>query len=338
MNRRVTHQIHKGYGKVILFGEHFVVHGAKAVVATLAQYTSCALTLEEGIITPGGRDGNSVVGVGLCPPVDRRKYTTPMNSTKVTLQRQSHDIVLKHLGIDLSTSRLTATLEGDLVCGGGVGASACDVVAFARALNELYSLKLSDEQINEAALEGEKAAHGTPSGIDNTAATYGGILVYQRLPEKGPVFEKLIEKGMLTKPLYLVVVSTGITTSTVETIASVRALRAADEAKFLSILQEYETVLQDGIQSLKQGSLAQLGEAMNRNHTLCQAIAVSCTELDVIVERAKAMEGLCLGAKMSGTGRGGIAIALCSDERSQHRVAEELRKLPEAKFVWEYSV
>jgi len=33
-----------------------------------------------------------------------------------------------------------------------------------------------DERINEAAYEGERAYHGTPSGIDNTASTYGGLI------------------------------------------------------------------------------------------------------------------------------------------------------------------
>lgn len=30
---------HVGYGKVILFGEHFVVYGAEAIVAGVSEYT-----------------------------------------------------------------------------------------------------------------------------------------------------------------------------------------------------------------------------------------------------------------------------------------------------------
>jgi mevalonate kinase len=40
----------------------------------------------------------------------------------------------------------------------------------------MIGLNLDDEGINEAAFEGEKAYHGTPSGIDNTASTYGGLI------------------------------------------------------------------------------------------------------------------------------------------------------------------
>eukprot|EP00331_Platyophrya_macrostoma_P026901 CAMPEP_0176449538 /NCGR_PEP_ID=MMETSP0127-20121128/26533_1 /TAXON_ID=938130 /ORGANISM="Platyophrya macrostoma, Strain WH" /LENGTH=80 /DNA_ID=CAMNT_0017836887 /DNA_START=45 /DNA_END=284 /DNA_ORIENTATION=- len=39
---------HVGYGKVLLFGEHVVVHGALAVVAGVSQYTKCDLVLTKG--------------------------------------------------------------------------------------------------------------------------------------------------------------------------------------------------------------------------------------------------------------------------------------------------
>lgn len=66
------------------------------------------------------------------------------------------------------------TLGGDLTCVSGVGASASSCVAIARAVGEAQGKKLTEAEVNAAGYEGEKGYHGTPSGIDNTAATYGG--------------------------------------------------------------------------------------------------------------------------------------------------------------------
>ena len=47
---------------------------------------------------------------------------------------------------------------------------------------------MSEDEINAAGYEGEKGYHGTPSGIDNTASTYGGVLRFQRVDGK-PQFD-----------------------------------------------------------------------------------------------------------------------------------------------------
>ena len=79
--------------------------------------------------------------------------------------------VIKYLKIDIESQKLELTFAGNLIAASGVGASAAQCTSLARALNDTFSLNLDDEKINEAAYEGEKAYHGTPSGIDNTAST-----------------------------------------------------------------------------------------------------------------------------------------------------------------------
>jgi mevalonate kinase len=39
---------HKGYGKLILFGEHFVVYKVPALVAAVSDYTDCTVQIGEG--------------------------------------------------------------------------------------------------------------------------------------------------------------------------------------------------------------------------------------------------------------------------------------------------
>jgi mevalonate kinase len=53
---------------------------------------------------------------------------------------------------------------------------------------------------------------------------------------------------------------------------------------------------------------------MDENHTLLQELGVSSTELDRLVEVARTAGAL--GAKLSGSGRGGNMIALASYEKA----------------------
>lgn len=311
---------HIGFGKVILFGEHFVVHGAPAIVAGISEYTDCSLR------TLPGEPGWKVV--------DNRPAIAGYKTSKAAEQREAHKLVFDHNKIDLAKNGIEITLGGPLVPSSGIGASASDCVALTRALNEMYNLGLDDHQVNHSAWVGEGGYHGTPSGVDNTAATFGGLLVYQRSKEKGPQFSRIPSRV----PLFLVVVSSGITASTTKVVGDVRALKESEPKRFDILVKKYAEMYKRAVDAVVKGDLEQLGEAMSQTHILMQQLTVSCTELDDIVRTSLAAGAL--GAKMSGTGRGGIAVALARDKESQQRIAQALKQNCEksAKFIWNYTV
>ena len=309
---------HVGYGKVILFGEHVVVHGSTAIVAGVSEYTECRLELTKG--QPGFR------------VVDKRPAVPGYIVEKAEEQRKAHQLVFDHNKIDLSRDGLTIHLGGPLVPSSGIGASASDVVSLSRALSEMYGLKLSEEQVNDSAFAGEGGYHGTPSGVDNTAATFGGLLTYKRAEGKS-VFAPIT----FSTPLYLVVVGTGITASTTKVVGDVRAMREKDPKWYADLSRAYASIADLAIESIQKGDIESLGKLMNENHKLCQALNISCPELEQIVDSARANGAL--GAKLSGTGRGGIAVALARSKKDQERIGAALKaKCPAAKFVWLYSV
>lgn len=62
--------------------------------------------------------------------------------------------------------------------------------------------------------------------------------------------------------------------------------------------------------ALQAGDLAEVGRLMNQSHdALRDELGVSCAELDTLVELARAVPGV-LGARMTGAGFGGCAVAL----------------------------
>ena len=107
------------------------------------------------------------------------------------------------MNIDVSKEGLKITLDGNLYCASGIGASAASCVAIARALSSYFDMNLSDDEINDIAYEGEMGYHGTPSGVDNTASTFGGLIWFQ----KGD--SNTIEKIPILNPVEIVIANTG---------------------------------------------------------------------------------------------------------------------------------
>jgi len=75
------------------------------------------------------------------------------------------------------------------------------------------------------------------------------------------------------------------------------------------IITENQRVL-DAVEAMQNGEIKKLGKLMDASHeSLRNDYEVSCRELDAMVKIARSQPG-CLGARMTGGGFGGCAIAL----------------------------
>ena len=88
-----------------------------------------------------------------------------------------------------------------------------------------------------------------------------------------------------------------------------------------------------GEAAIDAGDYRALGACLDENHTLCQQLTVSCNELDTLVLAARSAGAY--GAKMSGTGRGGLMIALTPTVEIQEAVCNALSKI--SQRVWKTS-
>lgn len=300
----------RAFGKLILFGEHFVVYKVPALVGAVSAYTDCELQYldEPGLEVVDNRPA--------VPKYKEQKYDEGMEAINLTLN---------HLGVDVNKRGVKLTFGGDLCCASGIGASAAQVVSLARAVNLAEGRSMTEDEINAAGYEGEKGYHGTPSGIDNTAATFGGLLRFQRTDD-APIFDK----KSLASPIRIVYASTGITASTTKVVGDVRAKKEADEAWFSNLLEQYKSLVEEGQRAIEAGNLITVGKLMDQNHALLQELTVSCKELDDLVAAAKSAGAI--GAKMSGTGRGGLMVALAPTDEVQDAVAKTLEAM--APQVW----
>ncbi len=292
-----------GYGKVILFGEHFVVHGVPGIVSAIDSTTDAEVKkAQKGINVK-----------------DERKTAKGYSEEKRLQQIESIERMLKAMGLEPKTP-LDIWIGGTLPGFSGLGASAASSVAIARAISEELSLNLSNEKINAIAYEAEKAYAGNPSGIDNTAATYGGLMWFRKNPAGG---QDIVEKLHARRPIEIVIGSTGKVANTKAMVEGVAERKTKNPQKYDPIFKQAENLAVAGRKALENYDLKKVGELMNENHRLLQEIGVSSRELDLLVDLARKQGAF--GAKLTGGGGGGCMVALTPGKDLQGKVGSAFK-------------
>jgi len=267
-------------GKLILCGEHFVVHGAPALALPLT-VVSTEVTVHEA------------------PDADGPLLDSDAPDALLDLAQRMVRTALDGLGLAPRTPwRIEA--RSSVPLGAGLGSSAAFSVALVGALARAAGQRLAVEALNVRAHALEGLVHGSPSGIDNT------VIAHRR-----PIwFVKGAEPELLDGPgtLGLVLASSGAPRSTREAVAAVGVLRQAEPARFASLCERAGELTTRARAAFQAGDATALGALMNENHELLRAINVSSEALDRLVVAARGAGAL--GAKLTGGGRGGFVVAL----------------------------
>ena len=286
-------------GKVILLGEHAVVYGRPAIALPVPLAV-------EAHVREGG-DGVQVViprwGLEQRVAPDQRQGV----SATLNIILEALDVVGRPMLIEVMPHLPRAM---------GLGASAALAVAVIRAIGDAFRLGLTDGFVNQIAFECEKTAHGTPSGIDNTVATYGSSVQYQT-DGKTPRFNEL----RIPQALPLVIGMTGEESLTAKTVAGVRAAWTEYPERYEAIFDQIADLTRAGTDAIAAANFNELGQVMNLCHGYLNALQLSTPALEAMIHIAR--DHGASGAKLTGGGGGGSMVALCPD--SQEQVAEAMR-------------
>jgi hydroxymethylglutaryl-CoA reductase len=184
-----------------------------------------------------------------------------------------------------------------------------------RAFDHVFTLRLTDEAINELAFACEKLAHGNPSGIDNTVATYGRAVLFRKsaTPPARPL--------ELTEVPPIVIAASGMHSVTKDQVTAVRDRHARMTDRYNAIFDEIDEISMAGATALTGRDYAELGALMNLCQGLLNAVGVSTPELEKMVDMAR--RNGAAGAKLTGAGGGGSIVALCPG--TADRVEQALR-------------
>jgi mevalonate kinase len=289
------------FGKTILIGDAFVLREVPAIVSSIPFETECVVQdLKEG-------QGWILE--------DNRTEVPGYKEKKKDQQVDSINRILEVMKIDIEKNPIKITYGGSLLAGSGVGASAASCVSLARALNDEFNLNLSIEEINHIGWEGEFAYHGIPSGVDNTASTYGGLILY-RIQNEQTNWEHI----NLREPVEVVLGNSGVTADTSKLDAHVEAQQEKEPDLFHQRLQAVSDQALKMKKALENHDLEKVGRIMTANHKILIEMDLSHETLIYLCN--KAIELGALGAKVTGGGRGGYMSALTPGKELQDKVAK----------------
>lgn len=288
-----------GFGKTILIGDQFVLEGVPAIVSAISYETVATVERTSG-------EGWTLE--------DNRIEVPGYKEKKKEQQVRSIDRILEVMNIDVKTNPIKISFGGTLLAGSGVGASAASCVSLARALNDEFGLGYTIEEINRVAWQGEFPYHGVASGVDNTASTYGGLLLFQLIYN-----QQHFEKIKTPQPFEIVLANSGVTANTALLDEVSDQQKKENPELFNSRMRLITSQAHEMKQALEAGNLVQVGGIMTKNHSLLAEMQFSHEILDHLCDLA--LKKGAWGAKVTGGGRGGYMVALTPGEAVQNAVA-----------------
>ena len=280
-------------GKVILFGEHFVVYGVKAILCAInKRITVTAEKIDGGRISIQSNIGN----LELEPGKSISKINSPLKPFYYLA-----DKILKN-----ENTGIKIIVESDIPLGVGLGSSSACCVAGAAAISRLFR-KTSNEEILVLAIEAEKTIFENTSGADCTVCTYGGIMEYDK--ENG--FHKIESKPNF----HLVIANSNIEHSTESVVGEVRQFKEKNEIEFTSLCKKESKLIEEVLELLIGNNIKKLGTKIKENQEYLETIGISNDKLREMIQIGQTES---FGAKITGAGGGGCIYALTDESNLEH--------------------
>jgi len=288
-------------GKIILFGEHFVVYGVKAILCAInKRITVTAQTISENKISIK----SSIRNLVLAPK-------TPLSKVDIQL-RPVYFLADKMIQKYDDKSGMEIIIDSEIPVGVGLGSSSACCVAAAAAISGVFREE-SKEEILRMAIEAEKIIFPNTSGADCTVCTFGGIIQYDKQTGHSKIDSE--------PRFHLVIANSKIEHSTKEVVSIVNQFKEKNKERFSKICNEENNLIDDVLICLKKNDLKGIGFNIIKNQEYLELIGISNEKLRNMIELANKFS---FGAKITGAGVGGCIFAL-TDEANMEDTIQQLR-------------
>lgn len=310
-------------GKLILLGEHVVVYGKPAIITSVAK--RCHVT-----ITPRKDTAIEIISKNLNVS-EKLDEKTLLAKTKAAhkkwneFSKTNDAVVLKSItanSLDYATiaigesllcykktlqSGFTLTIDSEVPIGSGMGSSASLAVAITAAITLLLGKPFDKETINTLAFLAEQKRHGFPSGGDNSACCYGGLVWHRR---ETPDF-KIIQPVPFTLSPHVaknfLTIFTGVPhESTGEMVSAVRALYNSRKSFVDSVFTDQESLVRNLLSAMKQENHEEIIRIIRKGEKNLEKIGVVSPYVTSIIRKIEKSGGAAKicggGGKTKGTG------------------------------------
>lgn len=296
-------------GKLILLGEHAVVYGRPA------------LGMGVGELYVEARPGPS-------PGLTLNAPDWKLRAEAETAGRLGQALRLLEGHFGQAAEGVELYVQSNLPLAAGLGSSAALAVGCVRALAQKAGRYAEPDAQRAIAHELEGVFHGTPSGIDDTIASYGGLCLFARAgashlaqPSLGPALTAQCRRVLAPLPPLLIGHS-GQAHDTRELVLGLRARIATHPSRYEALFTEIEALVWRSLTALAAGDWPALGTAFLKNQALLDELGVGAQNVTDMITLA--LESGAFGAKLTGAGGGGAVIALIDGE-ARARLAQAWR-------------
>ena len=275
-------------GKIILFGEHFVVHGTPAILAAIDKRVTVTSTFTD----------NNTIKINS----ELGTLEVPISSSYEEAKSEFRPFVYlanKMINSNQNVNGLEITIDSDIPVGVGLGSSSACCVAATGSIFGLFK-EWSSEEILKISIEAEKTIFPDTSGADCTVCTYGGMIEYPSIEKIGNTFD-----------LNLLIANSMIPHNTKNSVEKVNKFKENDEERFSQLCNLETKLIDEVITAMKNNDTTTFGLKMSENQKYLEEIQVSNETINGIIGSLKEIS---LGTKITGAGDGGCVIALVKDE------------------------
>ena len=280
-------------GKVILFGEHFVVYGVKAILCSInKRVTVTAEKTNERKISINSKIGK----LDLEPDKSISEINSPLKPFYYLANKALEN---KDTGIHIQ-------IDSEIPLGAGLGSSSACCVAGAAAIFKLFG-DISKEKILKLAIEAERTIFENTSGADCTVCTYGGIMEY----DKNKGFKKIEHEPNFQ----LVIINSNMEHSTQSMVSKVKEFENKNKEEFSKLSNLESKLVEDVLKLVKENKIQEIGQKMNQNQEYLENIGISNKELTKMIRIGQESS---FGAKITGSGGGGCIFALTNESNLQN--------------------
>ena len=279
--------ISKAPGKIILFGEHFVVYGNRAILGAIDKYATVTSekTNTDNILISSSLGQSSIQKDQDVNKVEK-KFRPFFYIAKQVISKNNFD-----KGISIK-------IESNIPIGAGLGSSSACCVAAAASILNLFG-NGNKKEILELSIQAEKTIFPNSSGADCTVSVYGGIIEYQK--------EDGFSNISIENELNFLIIDSEQVHATDKVVAQVKKFKEENSNIFLELCLEEERLITKALDSMKNNDLQTIGKCMAQNQMYLEQIGVSN---DILLSITKEIEKITFGAKITGAGDGGCIIAL----------------------------
>jgi len=285
-------------GEIILFGEHSVVYGRKAL----------AVSIEKGIETEffsfddirvDSELGTLKASLGTDAALEVSEVSEPLKPFVNMIER-----CFSYAGLEKG---FKAVIASGIPVSSGLASSASVSASFIAGLLAYLGRYIGKKELLDMVFSSEIDIQKRGSIIGPACAVYGGMV---------EVSEGVIKNHPLPGDLGdIVIINSKEKCSTAVTVDMVKSKLDEDPDGVQKIFDDMHRIACDGQKVIKEGDMSSLGILLNENQKYLKILGVSTKKIDKCISE---IEPYVYGTKITGAGGGGCLFSLirdtCSDK------------------------